>query len=691
MKEFEFGQGLTRLRFCIQDGRIMYRLSDGMAAKSQDYQATKVLCEVDIVGRATNRPVHMSWKHTQHSEYDKWQYVEHKVTEEPDGKLLAVTQRSDIAKLVTYYMSYTGADAIRTWSVITNISKEPFTIEYISSFVSHMDMPVDCGYDGIRLYVPTNGSYAECQWSSATLKEWGVFCGHNHASTKKLVFNNTGAWSTKTYLPMGIMEDCHGAMTMWQIEANGSWSYELTDHAGNVNLSMAGPSYTENNWKQTLLSGESFETVKAAVIKGGSLNEVMKNVTDYRRRIVHKSRDSVTLPVIFNEYMYASWNTPSDATAKALAPAAKEAGADVYVIDCGWHDEEKDPFYCVGRWEESRNRYPDGLKNTLDYVRGLGLGVGLWMEPEVVGADGDAINMYSDDCYFARSGKVLNVSHRRQLDFRNAKVTDGLNKILYRVMELYEIDYLKIDYNIEPGVGTEYNSESAGNGLLGHNRAYIKWLKGVRKRYPNLILENCASGGNRMDYLSMSISDMQSTSDQVKYHIYPYIAANMMSALLPEQAAVWSYPAAHIEEGLVDNELVALNMINGLGGRMHLASKINLLSERHKKLIKEGVDYYKSIVEFKKQAHPVFPAGFCKMDNDWAVYGLKHGNKAIYFVYCLKGSSTVSFDVGGMVKTAAIVYPLYAGSDEVSYSGNTVTLKFPRTRAARVVEVTLKD
>lgn len=52
--------------------------------------------------------------------------------------------------------------------------------------------------------------------------------------------------------------------------------------------------------------------------------------------------------------MYASWCCPSERTAHELAPYAKKAGADVFVIDCGWHDEVENPFYHIGRWRKAQ-------------------------------------------------------------------------------------------------------------------------------------------------------------------------------------------------------------------------------------------------------------------------------------------------------------------------------------------------
>ena len=65
---------------------------------------------------------------------------------------------------------------------------------------------------------------------------------------------------------------------------------------------------------------------------------------------------------------------------------------------------------------------------------------------------------------------------RWQLDFRNPEVVAHANEVIDRLIRDYHVGYIKMDYNIEPGIGTELNADSVGDGLLGHERAYLAWL-----------------------------------------------------------------------------------------------------------------------------------------------------------------------------------------------------------------------
>ena len=93
------------------------------------------------------------------------------------------------------------------------------------------------------------------------------------------------------------------------------------------------------------------------------------------------------------------------------------------------------------------------------------------------------------------------------------------------VFDLVKVD-IKMDYNIEPGIGTEVDADSFGDGLLEHERAYLAWLDGIYRKYPDLVIENCSSGGLRMDYAMLARNSIQSTSDQEDYRNYATISAN---------------------------------------------------------------------------------------------------------------------------------------------------------------------
>lgn len=676
------------MNFSIHDEKIhLYDETEYPLTDNQKYylKTFSNIAEVEISGSGTRE--HTGDRHIFTSEPQTLKYVTHKIHKNGENDVLIILQKNDKIELLTYYELVAGTETIRAWNSVTNISDKRITLEYISSFYK-MDMIGYNHYSTAELIIPHNSWYFEAQWKRSKLIDLGIVSSNELKTFKKYCVSNTGAWPSKNYLPMGMLKDSiEERCYMWQIEANGSWSYEIGDMIKNVTLNLSGPTFQENGWAKHLESGESFESVKAAITLGKDEFECIENITRYRRKICKRTFDWKDNPVIFNEYMLASWNCPSHETATALAPTAKKIGADYFVIDCGWHDEILNPFYYVGKWEESKTKYPNGLKNTLKYLESLGLKTGLWMEPEVVGALGDAKKMWDDDCYFQRFGKPLVISNRYQLDFRNKKVTDFLEeKISYLVNE-YNIGYLKLDYNIEPGVGTDLDSDSFGDGLLEHNRKYHEFISKIGQKHPNLIIEGCASGGNRLDYLTMENVNLVSTSDQTDYLTYPYIVSNLLTAVLPEQAGIWCYPKLeNLGSDEISFEDININLMNSMIGRVHMASKLYLFSEDKQSFMQKGIEFYHSLDSFKQNAVPFYPKGFSSFDDESLAFGLKNDGVAYLWVYNLKNDADVNIDLKGANKVE-LAFPLEAVKTSFEFENEKLTYHPTQIATARLFKI----
>jgi alpha-galactosidase len=372
--------------------------------------------------------------------------------------------------------------------------------------------------------------------------------------------------------------------------------------------------------------------------------------------------------------MHLSWDSPTEENTRLVAPVVAKTGVKYYVIDCGWHNEEPGNlvYPYVGQWKESKARFPEGVRKTTDFIRSLGMKAGLWIEPEIIGIKcQEMLDYYDDDCFMQRNGRKIAVMNRYFLDYRNEKVRSYMSETIRRMVEDYGADYIKCDYNEDCGVGTDYAAFCAGEGLESCAQAFYSWIKEMTEKYPQVIFEGCSSGGMRMDYKTMSVYPLVSTSDQTDYLKYPYIVGNILSAVIPEQAAVWSYPVGVGEIGLplserydkmwvsknISDDRIIMNMINSFLGRMHLASHLELLNERQLMLVAEGVQYYNSLTKAKKTALPYFPNNFTDFNADHVVAGFKTDETIYLAVWCLGGLKRVSVHVAEKIEDVKITYP----------------------------------
>ena len=358
-----------------------------------------------------------------------------------------------------------------------------------------------------------------------------------------------------------------------------------------------------------------------------SFEQAMGELTRYRRMIRRPNKDDEDLPVIFNDYMNCLFGDPTTAKELPLIDAAAACGCEYYVIDAGWY-APGEWWDSVGEWKECRDRFPNGIKEVTDYIRKKGMVPGVWLELEVMGINCEKAKKVPDDWFFVRHGKRVYDRSRYQLDFRNPAVIEYVNEVIDRVVKEYGVGYIKMDYNIEPGIGTEIGAESVGQGLLEHEKAYLNWLDGVFARYPDLVIENCSSGGLRMDYALLSRYSIQSTSDQEDYRNFATIAANSPAGVTPEQAAIWSYP---MRQG--DKEEVIYNMVNAMLFRIHQSGHLAELSQERLALVKEGIDCYKTICQDIRQALPFWPLDIADNEDLWVCGGLQLENKAYLAVW----------------------------------------------------------
>ncbi|MBR4073641.1 MAG: alpha-galactosidase [Clostridia bacterium] len=598
----------------------------------------------DIQLAGGNQDDHHGAKHTGTSESFTLKYDSHKYYPDKYGNKLEFYLSNDKIAVIQHYQFYNNISAVRSWVTVTNISKKNIGIEYISSFAF-----IGLEEDNATVYLPHNSWCSECGWKAHTLSDLGLD-RIGGVTTKRITAHNTGSWSSKEYLPMGAVCGRQNTL-MWQIENNGSWHWEIGDADDMVYLKLGGPTEAENGWYKQLGSGESFETVKCGIAVADSFDSALSAMTGYRRNIINNNAANAALPVIFNDYMNCLMGDPTTEKLLPLIDKAAEVGAEYFCVDAGWY---ADGFWwdTVGEWQPCDWRFPKGITEVFDYIKAKGMVPGIWLEIEVVGINCPILSRFEDECFFMRHGKRVIDHSRYHFDFRNKKVRDYASSVIQRVVEEYGVGYIKMDYNIDAGIGTEVNSDSFGDGLLQHNRAYLNWIDEIKAKYPELILENCASGGMRMDYAQLSRFHLQSVSDQTNYGHNAVIAANCATAVLPEQAAVWSYPLANSDE----NE-AAFNMISSMLLRIHLSGDITHLSEKQFASVKEGVEIYKSIRKSIPAFSPFYPLGLNTHQKDFACVGYKSKTERYIAVWKLQTHKEELFVPLDTPDGARILYP----------------------------------
>lgn len=597
------------------------------------------LVEVQAMGE--NQNDHHGNKHTGCNPGRALRYRGHTLTPGPGGSTLCVTLAGGGLEVRCFLEFFDGLGTVRTHTQVCCTGPQEVCLTYVSAFaLTGLGGTAPGPGETCLVSWAYNSWCSELQWRRASLAALGLAPisapGTLHTPEQYQNFSlqamspcGRGTWPCSEFLPMGAFEDPRrGQALVWQIEAGGPWQWELSTAGGTYYLQAAGPDDERHHWRMPLGPGACYETPTVAAAFAPNREAGFAQLTAYRRRIARPCRDTRELPVIFNDYM-ALLGDPHEETLLPLIDAAARAGGEYFCIDSGWYADDN-WWDSVGLWQPEASRFPHGLPFVMAYIRARGMTPGLWLEPEVMGVRCPLAEVWPDECFFQRGGKRVIDHARYQLDLRHPLVVRHLDETVDRLVGEYGAGYLKLDYNINGGYGTETGAPSAGAGLEAHLRAYRAWLARVQARWPELVIENCASGGMRMEYGLLSQLSIQSLSDQDEAVKLAPIAAAAPTAVAPEQAACWSLP----QPGQTAEELV-FSMVNALLLRIHQSGALDRLSAQQQALFHEAVTLYKTYRADLPRALPFWPLGLPQPGSAVLCLGLDCGGYALLAVWKL--------------------------------------------------------
>jgi alpha-galactosidase len=216
--------------------------------------------------------------------------------------------------------------------------------------------------------------------------------------------------------------------------------------------------------------------------------------------------------------------------------------------------------------------------------------------------------------------------------------------------------------------------------LLAANRAQLDWLDAVLGRHPGLVIENCSSGGMRIDYALLSRLQLQSTSDQQDFRRYPPIAAAAPAAMTPEQAANWAYPQPDFSD-----DQITFTLCGALLGRLYLSGHLDVMSPAQLELVAEGVRVYKQIRPDIAVSVPLWPLGLPRWADPWIALGLRTPVATYLTLWRRDGTAETSLSLphlAGADVTARVLYPATGTSVRWDAARGVLAVGLPRLPAA---------
>ncbi len=394
----------------------------------------------------------------------------------------------DKAKKLTlclYYSTYPGTDVITRSSSLKNDSGKKIRINRLLS--SQID------FDEDEFILKTFGG----TWAKESVLQKRTL---QHGVTK--IGSNNGH-SSCIHSPFVVLEkpDC-------SLTSGGCYGFNLIysgNHAGyfernNLHKVRFLNGINDDSFSWDLSDGESFFAPEATLCYS---SEGERELTHQyhrfvREHIVRGEWQYKDHPVLINDWEALTFNFTEEKLV-ALARRGKELGCELFVLDDGWFGKRNSDNTSLGDWHANLAKLPNGIGSLADKIHEMGLLFGLWFEPEMVSRDSDLYRAHPEFALTHKDYEPLESRNQLVLDLANPVVVDYLIENVGNAIAEAKCDYVKWDCN---RVISDYLSPSTlnqGETLHRYALGLYRFLGAIMKRFPHVLFESCAAGGERVD------------------------------------------------------------------------------------------------------------------------------------------------------------------------------------------------
>lgn len=248
--------------------------------------------------------------------------------------------------------------------------------------------------------------------------------------------------------------------------------------------------------------GEEFQTPEVVLVYSDKgIGKMTRSLHDfYRNHLIRSTYKDKKRPILINNWEATYFNFDTEKLL-AIAREAKKQGIEMLVMDDGWFGERNNDDCSLGDWFVNEKKIKCGLKNLVEQVNEIGLEFGIWFEPEMISPNS---NLYREhpDWAIQITGRVPTQCRQQYvLDLSRKEIRDYVYESVANILRLANITYVKWDMNRQIcDLGSSYLTDKAQDELL---HRYVLGVYELQERivteFPNLLLENCCSGGGRFD------------------------------------------------------------------------------------------------------------------------------------------------------------------------------------------------
>ena len=505
------------------------------------------------------------------------------------GQLLTITLQDPLypTTVHVYYQTYDDVDMIETWTDITNGEKK--TVELTQYY--NPILPV---HRGNVWASHVHGSWA----AEGQLIEEPLNYGQLIVKNKDGIRNATTDRSEVLLSLDGRPQESTGNCIGTALCFSGNFRVSIDTDESDYHLYMSG--INPDNGAYHLKKGETFTTPRTALtFSGCGTNGVSQNFHRWARRYMLRHADQERM-ILLNSWEGVYFNINQEGMDQMMHDIAS-MGGELFVMDDGWFGDKYPRNVdnsSLGDWVVDTRKLPDGIEGLLRDARKNGVKFGIWIEPEMANTVSELYEAHPDWIIKAPGREPVLGRGGTQvvLDLSNPKVQDFVFSIVDNLMSKYpEIAYIKWDANAPVmNHGSQYLPMSEQSHLnIAYHRGFEKVCQRIREKYPDVIIQACASGGGRANYGVLPYFDEFWVSDNTD--ALQRIRMQWGTSYFFPAIAMASHISAVPNHAVFRTTSLKLRCDVAMSGRLGMEIQPKNMTDAEKALCRQAISDYKKV------------------------------------------------------------------------------------------------
>jgi alpha-galactosidase len=381
--------------------------------------------------------------------------------------------------------------------------------------------------------------------------------------------------------------------------------------------------------------------------------------------------------------------------------AVREVGFESSYLETVWWKEGADPgdfSIGLGDFEDSKVKFPGGLRAMSDYYHSIGINIGLWFEIERVDirTANRLRNPWKPEWIVHKDGYPYRSwgQHFYMLCMGNKGAQDwAVENVLWAIRQ-YDLDYIMFDSNEWAVCEDTMHDHGAGDGEWAQIQGYYRVMERLRAEYPNLMIMNSSGGSQRGDFGIARYSNCIHPHDNMVPSSKQRRFMHGTGCMYPtsyQASCIQDYPERPTKEGYLEGvvqrrppdrpitaERFEWRVLNRILGFVDTGLEISALPDYQRAILKKALAWYHRIRGCMHGDRYV-PAGprpqyapIYDEDDNWECYqhvAREKDMSVVYFYRCLSPEDLFTARLRGLEPDAVYHADCYSGLPERDYTG----------------------